>query len=119
MSNMKDLASIFGLELGEEFKIKGKKEPYMFLTDGLKFYNGFDWVDSEINIIDFFKGNLEIRKIPKIYSTYYYVDINSINEAGWANNAIDIALHEQGNCFLTKEDAIENAEKIRYHINNY
>ena len=120
MATMKDVASLLGLELYEEFKIKGAHGKYRITEKTLEWSTKGIWEESYILIEELFNGGRELESLkPEYGKKYYFVNIDSIESSFWLNDAIDIALYNQGNCFRTEEEAEKSAEKIRKCIDIY
>ena len=113
MSNankMKDLAGIFGLELGEEFTINGRGSeyyPYVFTEDGLVDKDG-DGVPIPTNLL---RGVYTIEKLPfrpKGGEWYYTCDSNlNVLSFRWAGCGYDLERQLLGVVFRTEQEAIE------------
>ena len=117
MATMKDVASLLGLELYEEFKIKGVYGKYRITEKTLERSNEGTWEESYILIEELFNGGRELEPWkPEKRDEYYFVNIDSIESLIWLNDAIDIALYKMGNCFKTQEEAEKNREKIAEEI---
>ena len=70
---MQDVANILGVELGEEFKLDGRKTKYKFTENGLYFYapDGW-WQCSNVLLPRILRGNVEIVKLswqPKVVTS--------------------------------------------------
>ena len=70
MNHMKDVAHLLGLELEEEFEIKGDAYPYHYkykLTEEcLKLSaNDIEWYAGSATIVNLLNGQAEVVKIPK------------------------------------------------------
>ena len=65
-SKAKEVAKLFGLELEEEFAIKGSLHKYKFTEDGLMCWPIFrdDWISSA-SLNNLIAGKLTIIKLPK------------------------------------------------------
>lgn len=113
------IAAMLGVELGEEFKIKGEDElmTYRFNSDGLQVTYG-DGIEIPIStnlaLVALVKGEEEIIKLswkPKLNERYW--TFMSSLEGGklyvlnymWDNSVIDVALHKVGWVFRTCEEA--------------
>lgn len=108
---MKDVAKILGVELEEEFKIKGFEPIYKITNYGLVIKtDSNNWCEmSGDTFLQLIRGDYVIRKLPwqpkkgdKYYSpsSYFkYVDV-----ALWGGYSTDFALKEAGMAFKTKEE---------------
>lgn len=111
MNYMKDVAKILGVELEEEFKIKGFEPIYKITNYGLVIKtDSNNWCEmSGDTFLQLIRGDYVIRKLPwqprkgdKYYSpsSYFkYVDV-----ALWGGYSTDFALKEAGMAFKTKEE---------------
>lgn len=124
-----EIAKMLGVELGEEFKVKGDDElTYIFTDDGLKItYDG--GIDGDIEIAQIAinsafaalaNGKDEIVKLPwkpKIYDIYWtfkaaHIDVWCITEARWMNNPNDVAAFKNGWVYRTQEEAKSALPKV-------
>lgn len=111
MNYMKDVAKILGVELEEEFKIKGFEPIYKITNYGLVIKtDSNNWCEmSGDTFLQLIRGDYVIRKLPwqpKKGDEYYspssyfkYVDV-----ALWGGYSTDFALKEAGMAFKTKEE---------------
>ena len=109
---MQDVANILGVELGEEFKLDGRKTKYKFTENGLYFYapDGW-WQCSNALLPKILKGELEIVRLPwqPEESEMYYVPSPDFKHAlsdHWDNYPSDFAFKEAGMIFKTKEECM-------------
>lgn len=110
---MQDVANILGVELGEEFKLDGRKTKYKFTENGLYFYapDGW-WQCSNVMLPKILKGELEIVKLPwkpKVGDVYYrprdyHTAFSEAVTDFWRGTVNDFALKEAGMIFKTKEE---------------
>ena len=114
-----EICKMLGVELGEEFKVKGDDETtYSFTDDGLKLiYNGgigIAEISSDAAFIALLKGKDEIVKLPWrpkegekywgfLYSNYY--DEWLLCLYTWGNKPEDFAFYKAGWVFHTKKEA--------------
>lgn len=123
------IAKMLGVELGEEFKIKGYDGLTYKLTD-----NGLElttvdgqktkWFDhGALNSL--LKGKMEIVKLPwkpKKGEKYWGFWYSSVNDAWlvllytWGNNPADFALYKAGWVYRTKEEAEDALPKVAAEI---
>lgn len=98
------IAEMLGLQLGEEFKVKGyDKVTYKFASDGLKltYDNDIEISDltAKVAFVALLNGTNEIVKLPwnpKIYDIYWtfkaaHRDVWCITDVHWTNNPNDAA----------------------------
>ena len=107
---MADVAKMLGVELGEEFKLDGRKTTYKFTENGLYFYapDGW-WQCSKVLLPKILKGELEIVRLPwqpKIGNKYYCpcLYFKYVAHSYWENTPSEISLKEAGLVFRTKEE---------------
>lgn len=121
-----EIAKMLGVELGEEFKVEGRKElTYRFVSAGLKltYDNSVELSEIATNIafVALVKGEEEIIKLswkPKLNERYW--TFMSSLEGGklyvlnymWDNSVIDVALHKVGWVFRTCEEAQAALPKV-------
>lgn len=114
-----NIAQMLGVEIGEEFKVKGDDETtYIFTDDGLKLtYDGgvgIVEISSDVAFAALVNGKDEIVKLPwnpKEGEKYWGFWYSPLNDAWlvllytWGNNPADFAFHKAGWVFHTKEEA--------------
>ena len=111
MSNkMKELAGIFGLELGEEFTINGRSSeyyPYVFTEDGLVDKDG----DGVPIPIDLLRGVYTIEKLPfrpEEGQRYYTFGLClTVISRHWTRCNYDMERKLLGIVFRTEQEAIK------------
>lgn len=113
------IAQMLGVEIGEEFKVKGDDETtYIFTDDGLKltYDGGIEIVEisSDAAFAALVNGKDEIVELPwkpKKGEKYWGFWYSSVNDAWlvllytWGNNPADFALYKAGWVYRTKEEA--------------
>lgn len=115
------IAEMLGVELGEEFKIKGYDDSntrtYKFTAQGLRVKLVEHPEATEFNALAAFNsllvGDAEIVKLPwkpKIYDTYWtfkaaHINVWCITDARWTNNPNDVAALKEGWVYRTREEA--------------
>lgn len=116
---MQDVANILGVELGEEFKLDGRKTKYKFTENGLYFYapDGW-WQCSNVMLPKILKGELEIVKLPwkpKVGDVYYrpWRYFKGVTSTYWNNAVEDFALKEAGMIFRTAEECEAALPELR------
>lgn len=113
-----EIARMLGVEIGEEFKIKGREGAiYKFIVDGLlvsdddaeKVYTA-----THVPLVGLVRGDIEIVKLPwkpKKGERYWGFLYSQRNDAWvltlytWDNNPEDCAFYKAGWVFHTKEEA--------------
>ena len=110
---MADVAKLLGVEICEEFEIKGYSSRYMFINDGM--------IDAESGFVcdgtlwKLLTGEATIKRKPwkpAVDERYYSVAENGIPEESicvWDH--LDIILYKLGNCYRTREEAEANSDK--------
>lgn len=116
---MADVAKMLGVELGEEFKLDGRKTKYKFTENGLYFYapDGW-WQCSNVMLPKILKGELEIVKVPwqpEGGDEYYYPACNfkDIFSTNWSYSVSDFAFKEAGMIFRTREECEAAMPELR------
>lgn len=111
MNYMKDVAKIPGVELEEEFKIKGFEPIYKITNYGLVIKtDSNNWCEmSGDTFLQLIRGDYVIRKLPwqpKKGDEYYYPGegFNNICRALWENSVFGFAYKEAGLIFKTYEE---------------
>ena len=111
MNYMKDVAKILGVELEEEFKIKGFEPIYKITNYGLVIKtDSNNWCEmSGDTFLQLIRGDYVIRKLPwqpKKGDEYYYPGegLNNICRALWDNTVFGFAYKEAGMIFKTYEE---------------
>jgi hypothetical protein len=113
------IAQMLGVEVGEDFRIKGYIEPiYRFDADGLKTRfdscpkEGLPFAFANAALGDLIAGKLEIIKIPwkpKNGEDYYTFSISAgkwiVCRQRWTNHPIDFALLDKGWIYHSKKGA--------------
>lgn len=110
---MEEVAKLLGIEMGEEFKVYGQDETYMWVNAGL--FNTesgmenkkilYDLITGERHIIGHWwtplKGDMfsYVAKDGKIYSEL------------WEGTTFNIMLYKLNNCYKTKTEAEYNRDK--------
>lgn len=120
-----EIAKLLGVELGEEFKIKGYDGLIYKLTDAGLELTTVDgqktkWFDhGALNSL--LKGKMEIVKLPrkpKEGEKYWGFWYSSLNDAWivllytWGNNPADFAFYKAGWVYRTKEEAQAALPKV-------
>ena len=119
-----EIAKMLGVEIGEEFKVKGDDETtYSFTGDGLKLiYNGgigIAEISSDAAFVALVMGKDEIVKLPwkpkkgEDYYTFGGSDsIWRISQQHWTCHPFDLAVLAKGWVFHTREEAESALPKV-------
>lgn len=121
-----EIAQMLGVEIGEEFEIKGRKGlTYKFIIDELIVCNDNNtetaYISANMTLVSLIRGNSEIIKLPwKPRMNERYWTFMSSLEGGklyvlnymWDNSVIDVALHKVGWVFRTCEEAQAALPKV-------
>lgn len=121
-----EIAKMLGVELGEEFKVKGDDElTYIFTDDGLKitFAGGIEIAQTSINsaFVALVMGKDEIVKLPwkpKKCDVYYTFSFGGLSEEWvvvkqqWDAHPYERALLDKGWVYRTKEEAEAALPKV-------
>ena len=111
------IAKLLGVEVGEEFKVKGDDElTYIFTDDGLKitFAGGIEISQTSINsaFVALVMGKDEIVKLPwkpkkgEDYYTFGGSDSSwRVSQQHWTCHPFDLALFEKGWVYRTRAEA--------------
>lgn len=114
-----EIARMLGVELGEEFKVKGDDElTYRFTSDGLKltYNNNMEISGSAASaaLIALLNGKDEIAKLPwkPNLNERYWTFMSTLEGRKlyvlnymWDNSVIDVAFHKVGWVYRTCEEA--------------
>lgn len=119
------IAEMLGLQLGEEFKVKGYDElTYKFASDGLKltYDNDIEISDltAKVAFVALLNGTDEIVKLPwnpKIYDIYWtfkaaHRDVWCVTDVHWTNNPNDAAAFKAGWVYRTRVEAEAALPKV-------
>lgn len=116
------IAQMLGVEIGEDFKIKGYTEQtYRFDDDGLKVIYSYLMKKTFANVMlgSLLAGKVEIVKLPwkpKKGETYFTFDRIgnkwSTNSYWWGDFPDEYALLDKGWVFRTKEEAEDALPKV-------
>ena len=121
-NHMAEVAKMFGVELGERFKLVDADFQYAFdyylSEDGIKIDKEGTVCNQDL-LKDLICGEYSIKRKPwkpKYGDAYFYVDNNGFIRKGlWYKNIYPImydkTLYKLGNCYRTKEDAEANKDK--------
>lgn len=113
------IAQMLGVELGEEFKVKGDDETtYIFTDDGLKLtYDGgigIVEISSDVAFAALVNGKDEIVKLPwkpkkgDVYYTFSFVGLSEewvVVKQQWDAHPYERALLDKGWVYRTREEA--------------
>ena len=112
---MTEVAKILGVELDEEFEVRGYT--YKLTNNGLvcTMFPQKDEEDYEHMLRVILTGEYPIKRKPwkpKEGESYYIVETNgSIGVEEWWAETIDMNYYKIGNCYRTSEEAEANHEK--------
>lgn len=116
-----EIAKLLGVELGEEFQIKGDDElTYIFTDDGLKvtFAGGIE-ISINSAFVALVMGKDEIVKLPwkpKAGAEYYSFSCARkewfVRKQQWTNHPLDLALLDKGWVYRSKEKAEAALPKV-------
>lgn len=123
-----EIARMLGVEIGEEFKVKGDNElTYRFTNDGLKLTHdsGIELAQISANVafVDLVNGKDEIIKLPwkpKAGEQYYSFGGRLIGDPTvwivvdviWQGLAYDVAMFDKGWVYRTQEEAKAALPKV-------
>lgn len=121
-----EIARMLGVELGEEFKIKGHEElTYRFASDRLQltYDNNIELSDlaAKVALVALVNGKDEIVKLPwkpKKYDVYYTFSFGGLSEEWvvvkqqWDAHPYERALFDKGWVYRTKEEAEAALPKV-------
>lgn len=123
-----EIAKMLGLELGEEFEIKGcKGVVYKFVDDELIVNStddrGSSGITAHMTLVSLLKGEREIVKLPwkpKKGETYYTFELLGgkwvVHMLWWAGSPNGYALLDKGWLFRTREEAEAALPKVAAEI---
>lgn len=111
-----EIAHMLGVELGEEFKIKGREGAiYKFIVDGLLVsYDDAEkvYTTTHVPLVGLVRGDIEIVKLPwkpkkgDAYYTFVLMgDKWGVGSLHWGGFPNEYALLDKGWVFRTKEEA--------------
>lgn len=110
---MPEIAALLGVEVGEEFKLKGLRSRwiYKFTEDSfLCRLDNFRWESAFYMMEDILHGTVEIEKlpwVPKHGECYYCPSIRQrkVMQPMWAGDTRDYAMKALGMIYRTKAEA--------------
>ena len=112
-NHMEEVAKILGIELGEDFEIKGCNGTYYLVADGL--YQAQSGFKCEKTLHGLLVGNLIIKRKPwkpLAYDKYFYVSCDGrILPTVCSDCLSDALLYKLGNCYRAREEAESNRDK--------
>ena len=125
-NHMAEVAKIFGVELGESFKLTddthGDYHQYYQFTNKKGFETSLDgvkWKTAAAEVLkDILMGDIRIVKLPwkpKMEEKYYVPNIfdwDFYKYNFWLNDECDEKYYKRGLVFKTKEEAIEMSKKM-------
>ena len=113
-----EIARMLGVELGEEFEIKGRKGlTYKFIIDELIVCNDNNtetaYISANMTLVSLIRGNSEIIKLPwkpKKGELYYSFGFRNcpkwgVSQQNWGNHPCDYALLDKGWIYRTRAEA--------------
>lgn len=122
-NHMEEVAKLLGVELDEEFEIifvppSSCHATVKLTIDGVKVINTdvYDVFNFKAYLLEhLIKGNYGIKRIPwkpMIRESYWSIKPNGDALEGlWLNEWVDIYHYKIGNCYQTKENALNNRNK--------
>lgn len=118
MNYMSEVAKMLGVELGEEFTLKGFDYTYKLTEHGLictNVYNAEEEKYDNLLVKLLVGGHYTIKRKPwkpKFEEEYFSVGVDGTTESGvWLNDFLDHSLYKIGNCYRTIEEARANRSK--------
>ena len=120
---MKEVANMFGVEIGEEFEIifpdtSTCHATAMFTNEGVKVVNTnvYDVCNLKAYALThLLNGNYDIKRKPwkpKFEEKYFSIGVDGTVEDGvWLNDFLDYSLYKIGNCYRTIDEARANRSK--------
>ena len=113
-----EIARMLGVEIGEEFKIKGREGAiYKFIVDGLLVSDDDAekvYIATNVPLVGLVRGDIEIVKLPwkpKKGEKYWGFLYSSLNDAWvlclytWGNSPEDFSFYKAGWVFRAKAEA--------------
>lgn len=113
-----EIAKMLGVEIGEEFEIKGRKGlTYKFIIDELIVCNDNNtetaYISANMTLVSLIRGNSEIIKLPwkpKKGELYYSFGFRNcpkwgVSQQNWGNHPCDYALLDKGWIYRTRAEA--------------
>lgn len=118
-----EIAHMLGVELGEEFKIKGREGAiYKFIVDGLLVsYDDTEkvYTATHVPLVGLVRGDIEIVKLPwklKKGEDYYTFGGSDgswrVSQQHWTCHLFDLALFEKGWVYRTRAEAEAALPKV-------
>lgn len=118
MNYMSEVAKMLGVELGEEFTLKGFDYTYKLTERGLICTNVYDAEEEEYDnlLVKLLVGGHYTIKCkpwkPHVDDEFWLVDQNGdILSDKWRKYTEQLILYKIGNCYRTGEEALTNCDK--------
>ena len=116
---MPEIAALLGVEVGEEFKLKGLRSRwiYKFTEDSfLCRVDDFRWESAFYMMEDILHGTVEIEKLPwepKYGEPYWTISFSTnftvrVIKKAWAKDCVDFALLRLGMVYRTMQEAADH-----------
>ena len=117
------IAKLLGVEIGEEFKVKGREGAiYKFIVDGLLVSDDDAekvYIATNVPLVGLVRGDIEIVKLPwkpKKGDAYYTFEVFRgkwvVRSVWWTGEPCNYALLDKGWVFRTKEEAEDALTKV-------
>lgn len=125
---MPQIAKMLGVELGEEFEVKGYKGlTYKFIIDELIVCNDNNtetaYISANMTLISLIRGEKEIVKLPwkpkagdEYYSFGYARKGWFVRKGQWTNHPVDFAFLDKGWVYRTRAEAEAALPKVAAEI---
>lgn len=123
MNMIPDIAKTLEVEIGEKFYVQDTKGKYYTLNgERMQFYfDGYSLMGADLTSCDevlrhLLNGTYEVvkKKWKPVQGDIYWriVTDDTIEAISWDRDVLDLTYYAAGNCFKTKEEALENLERI-------
>ena len=119
MNNMKEIADMLGVELGEEFRVYGRPSSLYRILDSrmetVSVLTGAWYEVTGCTLYELLVGRKTLVKIPlkpKMGDIYWKVLYNECVSEKWDGNVTNLADYAIGNVFNSLEKAETNKEKV-------
>ena len=122
MNMIPDIAKTLGVEIGEKFYAQDTMGDYYTLNgEKIQFYfdmyslMGTDLASCNSVLRLLLNGTYKVVKKkwkPKEGDTYWRILFSDVDDSFWNGDTIDLTYYAAGNCFETKQKALENSKSL-------
>ena len=120
MTKLEEIASLLGVEIGEEFQITNDVYTYRITEQAMERKIGGEWIGiAGAALYEVLRGKKHIIKMPwkpKTGEAYWCETYYGASEIIWGDRFFDFANYAVGNCFRTSEELKEHNREVRAQL---